>query len=170
MSPWVVGFLLFLLVPIILSLYLAFTSYSGLEEPKWIGTSNFTRMMHDEVFWKALKNTFLYALMALPAGLFVSLGLALLLPTIPIGPRILTPLAEQASYESKEAYGKLATQLWENLANQVVVRTTLDALGHEHIESPSTIVVGAVAAFDFSPAAAHVAASSHIPSYVPSAL
>ena len=50
------------------------------------------------------------------------LGLALLLPTIPIGPRILTPLAEQASYESKEAYGKLATQLWENLANQVVVR------------------------------------------------
>ena len=50
------------------------------------------------------------------------LGVVLLLPTIPIGPRILTPKAEQASYESKEAYGKLATQLWENLANQVVVR------------------------------------------------
>lgn len=50
------------------------------------------------------------------------LGLALLLPTIPIGPRLLTPLAERASYASREAHGQLSTQLWENLANQVVIR------------------------------------------------
>jgi ATP-binding cassette subfamily B protein len=50
------------------------------------------------------------------------LGLILLVPTIPIGPRILTPLAEQASYESKQAHGRLSSQLWENLANQLVVR------------------------------------------------
>ena len=50
------------------------------------------------------------------------LGLLLLVPTIPIGPRILTPIAEQASYESKQAHGRLSNQLWENLANQVVVR------------------------------------------------
>ena len=50
------------------------------------------------------------------------LGLILLVPTIPIGPRILTPLAEQASYESKQAHGRLSNQLWENLANQLVVR------------------------------------------------
>jgi ATP-binding cassette subfamily B protein len=50
------------------------------------------------------------------------LGLALLLPTIPIGPRLLTPLAERASYASKEAHGQLSAQLWENLANQVVIR------------------------------------------------
>ena len=50
------------------------------------------------------------------------LGIVLLLPTIPLGPRLLTPRAEQASYASKDAYGRLSTQLWENLANQVVIR------------------------------------------------
>ena len=39
-------------------------------------------------------------------------------------------------------------------ANQVTVRTTLDALADAQIQAPSTIVIGAVAAFDFSPAAA----------------
>ena len=37
-------------------------------------------------------------------------------------------------------------------ANQVTVRTTLDALADAQIQAPSTIVIGAVAAFDFSPA------------------
>ena len=50
------------------------------------------------------------------------LGLGLLLPTIPLGPRLLTPLAERASYAAKEAHGRLSTQLWENLSNQVVIR------------------------------------------------
>ena len=39
-------------------------------------------------------------------------------------------------------------------ANQVTVRTTLDALADAQIQAPSTIVIGAVAAFDFSPSAA----------------
>lgn len=50
------------------------------------------------------------------------LGLVLLVPTIPIGPRILTPLAEQASYDSKQAHGKLSGQLWETLSNHLVIR------------------------------------------------
>jgi multiple sugar transport system permease protein len=42
--PWVVGFLIFTLVPIIASLYLSFTEYRLFTPPKWIGADNYNRL------------------------------------------------------------------------------------------------------------------------------
>jgi len=80
-SPWVVGFLVFLVVPIGLSLYYSFCDYSliGRWPARWVGWENYRQMWHDPVFWRALRNTFLYAALALPAGMVVSLVQALLL-------------------------------------------------------------------------------------------
>jgi multiple sugar transport system permease protein len=78
-SPWLIGFCCFMLLPIGLSLYYSFCEYSLLKPPAFIGLDNYNTIIQDAVFWKALRNTFYYASMALPAGMLVSLGLALML-------------------------------------------------------------------------------------------
>ncbi len=79
LSPWLIGFFGFTLVPVVLSLYYSVCDYSLLQQPYYTGLDNYRALMADPVFWQALRNTGLYALMALPAAMMVSLGLALLL-------------------------------------------------------------------------------------------
>lgn len=80
-SPWIVGFCGFMLYPVVASMYFSFCDYSVLRKPIWIGTDNYSELLSDELFWVALKNTFLYAVMALPLSALAALGLALLLNT-----------------------------------------------------------------------------------------
>ena len=79
LSPWLVGFTLFTITPIILSAWFSLCDYSLLGSAMPIGLDNYRALIHDQWFWNAMWNTGRYALMALPAGMFVSLGLALLL-------------------------------------------------------------------------------------------
>jgi multiple sugar transport system permease protein len=78
-APWFIGFAVFLLYPLLASIYYSFCDYSVLRPPVFIGGANYSDLWHDEVFWITLQNTLLYALMALPLGLIVAIGLALLL-------------------------------------------------------------------------------------------
>jgi multiple sugar transport system permease protein len=80
-SPWLVGLSVFLLYPILASLYFSFCEYSVLQKPVWIGVGNYQDLVTDSVFWKSLGNTVVYAAFALPFGLIVSLSLAFLLNT-----------------------------------------------------------------------------------------
>jgi multiple sugar transport system permease protein len=48
----------------------------AIEHP-YVGLANFRRMWHDEVFWKALRNTWVYVIVGVPAGLILSLMVAL---------------------------------------------------------------------------------------------
>src|SRR5205823_4133000 len=79
LSPWLIGFLAFTLLPIVLAFYYSFCEFSLLKPPMFIGSDNYHELLHDEVFWRSMRNTLSYAWMALPMGLFVSLGLAMLL-------------------------------------------------------------------------------------------
>jgi multiple sugar transport system permease protein len=85
LSPWIAGFLLFTLVPVGLAFYYGLCDYSLLQSPVYIGLSNYRALLRDPIFWKSLVNTLRYAAMALPAGMLVSLGLALLLNQRTIG-------------------------------------------------------------------------------------
>ncbi|MBV9866369.1 MAG: sugar ABC transporter permease [Abitibacteriaceae bacterium] len=78
-SPWLIGFMVFTLIPVVLSLYYSVCDYSLLQPPAYIGGANYHELLDDPIFRKSLTNTLLYAIIALPAGLMVSLGLALLL-------------------------------------------------------------------------------------------
>jgi multiple sugar transport system permease protein len=82
-SPWIVGFTVFMIVPIGLSLYLSFTDWSLSQgrAPMYVGLQNYRDLFNDAIFLKVLANTLIYAAIALPAGLCVSLGLAILLNT-----------------------------------------------------------------------------------------
>jgi multiple sugar transport system permease protein len=77
-----IGFALFMLIPLVISLYLSFCDFALTAPdrgPVWIGMENYRHLLHDPLFFKSLRNTCSYAAMALPAGMLLSLGLALML-------------------------------------------------------------------------------------------
>lgn len=79
LSPWVIGYLVFTITPILMTVYFSLAEYSVLEPPVFIGLQNYRDLLDDKWFGNAMLNTAQYAALALPGGLFVSLGLALLL-------------------------------------------------------------------------------------------
>ena len=80
-SPWLIGFLLFMAYPILESLRLSFTDFRLLEESfNYIGFKNFIFIFtRDATFTKAVQNTLLYAILSVPINLSVGLGTALLM-------------------------------------------------------------------------------------------
>jgi multiple sugar transport system permease protein len=78
-SPWFIGFVVFLGYPMLRSLYLSFTDYNLLSPPIWVGLRNYERIFNDPEFWQSLKVTFLYALGSVPGSLIIALALAMVL-------------------------------------------------------------------------------------------
>jgi multiple sugar transport system permease protein len=84
-SPFLVLFAVFGVLPLLFSLWLAFQSWeptSGLDAMEWVGWSNFAFALQDEWFWKSLKNTAWLAvvsgvpqhLVAIPLAVFIHQG------------------------------------------------------------------------------------------------
>ncbi len=80
-SPWLIGLGVFMLYPVIASLYFSFCDYSVLESAHPIGVANYVDLFHDELYLKSLGNTLFYAALSIPLGLVLALALALLLNT-----------------------------------------------------------------------------------------
>lgn len=79
-SPWLVGFLVLKLGPFLSSVYLSFNSYDVISPPHWVGLANYQTLASDDpMFWPSLWVTVRYALCAVPLGIVVGVGLALLL-------------------------------------------------------------------------------------------
>jgi len=78
-SPWIAGFLLLTIYPVVASVYYSFCDYDVLTTPIWVGLLNYRDMVTDGVFWKSLYNTFYFAAWALPLGLVIALLIAVLL-------------------------------------------------------------------------------------------
>ena len=76
-SPWLVGFILLSIFPILYTFYLSLTRYSGLKEPVLIGIQNYQRMAADPLFLKSAYNTIFYTALAVPIGVLVAMLLAL---------------------------------------------------------------------------------------------
>ena len=66
-SPWLIGFLIFFVGPILTSLVLSFTTWNIVGEPVWIGLKNYEDIfLSDARFGKALQVTLTYAVLYLP--------------------------------------------------------------------------------------------------------
>ncbi|MBC1273418.1 carbohydrate ABC transporter permease [Listeria booriae] len=76
--PSVLLFVVFILYPIISSFVLSFQTSNG-GETSFAGLANYERLLHDEIFWKALKNTFIIFIFQVPIMLFLGLVLATVL-------------------------------------------------------------------------------------------
>jgi len=78
--PWLVGFFLLAIGPILASLYLSFTKYNVINPPAWIGLDNYIYMAQSDArFRKALQVTFTFVALAVPAKLVFALAVAMVL-------------------------------------------------------------------------------------------
>jgi multiple sugar transport system permease protein len=78
-SPWIVGFLVFQLVPIIASAYFSLTNFNLFQDPQFVGLRNYQRLASDDLFWQSLLNTLYLTLIGVPASLTAALAVALAL-------------------------------------------------------------------------------------------
>lgn len=78
--PFLIGLVVFTVVPFVTSLYLSFTQYNILSPAKWIGLGNYKKMFfEDRLFWTSFWVTFKFAVIQVPIKLGVSLLVALAL-------------------------------------------------------------------------------------------
>lgn len=77
--PNFLGFATFTLIPVCAAILLAFMKWDAVGSPTWVGLANFQKMIGNETFWIALRNTFAYAIGHVPLTLAFALGLALIL-------------------------------------------------------------------------------------------
>ena len=81
-SPFVIGFLAFTLIPIVTSLYFSFTKYNLFSPPEWIGLANYKKMFTDDPrYWNSLKVTLIYVFAGVPLRLGFALLVAMILNT-----------------------------------------------------------------------------------------
>jgi len=78
-GPWVLGFLLLTLGPMLASMVLSFTDYPVLRPPTWVGLQNYATLLHDGLVGQSLKVTTIYAASAVPLGIASGFFVALLL-------------------------------------------------------------------------------------------
>ncbi|WP_199621839.1 carbohydrate ABC transporter permease [Paenibacillus alkalitolerans] len=77
--PNIAGFLVFTFFPVIASFLLSFTSWDMLKPIEWVGLQNYYDLWKDETFIKVLWNTIYFSAVSVPAGIFISLFLAIAL-------------------------------------------------------------------------------------------
>ena len=78
--PFIIGFLMFLIIPMGLSFYYSLCSYDILSPPQFVGLKNYIDMFtNDAVFWKSVKATMYFALVSVPLRLIFALLVAMIL-------------------------------------------------------------------------------------------
>lgn len=126
--PFIIGFFVFLLVPMGISLYYSFCDYNILSPAKFVGLNNYIKMFTgDEVFWKSFKATMYFALVSVPLRLAFALMVAMIL----VKPTKLTGFYRAAYYLPSIIGGSVAVAvLWKRMfATDGVINSILAAFG-----------------------------------------
>lgn len=84
LTPAMLLLFIFLVLPIIASLYISFTNFdifalNNWSNAKFIGFTNYIDLVNDPLFWKALKNTLFFVIVGVPSAIISSLFFAILL-------------------------------------------------------------------------------------------
>ena len=130
LAPWLVGFLIMWLIPMVISIYYSFTDFNMLNTPSMIGVENYVRIFtKDKSFWQSLKVTFIYVLLLVPLRLTFALFVAMLLNKKHRGLGIYRTLY----YSPSIIGGSIAVSIvWKQIfGNKGVVMSLLAAFGIE---------------------------------------
>jgi len=80
-APFILGVLLWFLIPALTSVWLAFQDWNMIAPPEFVALDNFKRIVSDKLFWQALKVTTLYTAISVPLSMVLAFSLALLMNT-----------------------------------------------------------------------------------------
>lgn len=72
-SPYLIIYVVFILVPLLWVLYLSFTNYSAMNPGEWVGLDNYKRMFSDNTFFIAIQNTGIYWIFTVIPGMIIGL-------------------------------------------------------------------------------------------------
>ena len=75
-SPWLFGFAVFLVYPLLANFQMGMTDYSGFGDATWIGLKNYQELLADPLFRESLYNTLFYTVCAVPLGVAVAILIA----------------------------------------------------------------------------------------------
>jgi raffinose/stachyose/melibiose transport system permease protein len=78
-APALILYVGLIIYPLFQGIYVSFNQWDGLSDMKWIGLKNYQFVLKDDIFWLALKNTFIFAIGVTIVKNVVALGLALIL-------------------------------------------------------------------------------------------
>lgn len=92
--PYLVAFVIFIVLPVVLAIVLSFTDFDSISSPSFVGLANYIYLLtEDEVFMqRVIPNTLLFSVIAGPVGYFLSFILAWMLAQVPKGPRTILAL------------------------------------------------------------------------------
>jgi multiple sugar transport system permease protein len=117
LSPWLIGFMVITAVPMLYSFYLSFTNWDLISNAgQYVGLRNYKQMFaQDPTFWRSIRITVTYAVVATPLKLAVALGVAMLL----VRPRRGVGTARALFYLPSLLGGSVALALvWQSLFNR----------------------------------------------------
>ena len=126
--PFIIGFLVFLIIPMGLSLYYSFCDYDILSPPNFTGLDNYIEMFtKDETFWRSVKATFYFAFISVPLRLVFALLVAMIL----LRTTKMTGFYRAAYYLPSILGGSVAVAvLWRRMfATDGVINSILGAIG-----------------------------------------
>ncbi len=78
-SPWLIGFVCFFILPAGASFIYSFTDYNAIQPPKWTGLNNYTSLFDNPIYLKSLRNTLFFVLVGVPCNLFFQIVIATML-------------------------------------------------------------------------------------------
>lgn len=80
--PSLIGFIIFYAIPAVRGLYISFTDWDMLSDPKFIGLENYTNMFGDRQFWRSLQVTVYYVLLNIPLQTVLAIGIAVMMDRV----------------------------------------------------------------------------------------
>jgi multiple sugar transport system permease protein len=80
--PSLIGFITFIVVPMVRSVQISFTKWNLLRPPKYIGLENYQDAFADPRFWNALKVTAYYVVLNIPLQTVIALFMAVIIDRV----------------------------------------------------------------------------------------
>lgn len=87
-TPTILLFVIFTVVPVVMAFYFSFTNYDVVKNRDWVNFDNYKRLLHDDLYWTTFKNVAYYTVIFVPLNILISLGIAMLLNFRRLGVRL----------------------------------------------------------------------------------
>lgn len=87
-SPTILLFVIFTVVPVVMAFYFSFTNYDVVKNRDWVNFDNYKRLLQDDLYWTTFKNVAYYTVIFVPLNILISLGVAMLLNFRRLGVRL----------------------------------------------------------------------------------